>query len=192
MDRRQEKTRNAIFDAFSALLTRNGFNNITVQDIIDAAGIGRTTFYAHFDTKDDLLKEMCASIFSHVFSETRHAENNHDFSGSMDIRTYVTHMLYHLRDSRFNILGILDSESGDLVVSIFNQHLDRSLMEHVMENVRPRDAPLSFVRDQISGSFINALKWWYSHGLKESPETMATYFMSVIDPIMASLAVDRG
>lgn len=80
MDRRQRKTRNAIFEAFSSLLERKHYSSITIQDIIDEADIGRSTFYAHFNTKEELLKEMCTEIFEHVFSSDVTSEKKHDFS----------------------------------------------------------------------------------------------------------------
>ena len=68
MDRRQRKSRKAIFDAFTTLLRTKRYEQITVQDIIDAADISRSTFYAHFESKDRLLKAMCSDIFDHIFS----------------------------------------------------------------------------------------------------------------------------
>ena len=68
MDRRQRKTREAIFKAFISLLSKKHYSKITVGEIIEIADIGRATFYSHFETKDFLLKELCVELFNHIFN----------------------------------------------------------------------------------------------------------------------------
>lgn len=188
MDRRQQKTRDAIFDAFSGLLSQKSFSKITVQEIIDAANVGRTTFYAHFETKDDLLREMCTEIFDHVFSDTLQAENTHDFSLATEKPdALITHILYHLRDNKKNILGILSCESGELFLRFFRQYLNKSLASRMIGSGASKskgEIPQDFLINHISGSFINMVQWWIKNSLKQSPEEMAGYFSSVIMPII--------
>src|SRR6476659_5943917 len=54
-DRRTLRTRNARGDALVELMQERPFKAITVQDVLDRAGVGRSTFYTHYSDKDDLF-----------------------------------------------------------------------------------------------------------------------------------------
>ena len=187
MDRRQQKTKAAIFSAFEALLARKNYNQITVQEIIDEANVGRTTFYAHFETKDTLLRELCTELFDHVFSDRPDAETGHNFALSQgDYRTVVTHMLYHLRENGRSMSRLLVGESSDVFLSYFRQYLDQRVVSSLVDGVSHDTLPVpeTFLRSHISGSFVNMVQWWISGGMKESPEEMAAYFLAVTSPIL--------
>ena len=114
MERRRKKTRAAILAAFQELLACKRYENITVQDIIDAADVGRSTFYTHFETKDMLLRAMCEDMFSHVLEDVSD-EGSHDFSHDPDNPAMIiSHMLYHMQDQQKNIRSLLTCESRDL------------------------------------------------------------------------------
>ncbi|MCP4222921.1 MAG: helix-turn-helix transcriptional regulator, partial [Actinomycetia bacterium] len=53
-DRRVRRTKQRLHEALMSLIVEKGYDKITVQDLIDRADVGRSTFYAHFETKDDL------------------------------------------------------------------------------------------------------------------------------------------
>lgn len=180
MDRRQQKTRQAIFEAFGRLLERKNFRNITVQEIIDGANVGRSTFYAHFETKEDLLKAMCTDIFQHVFSDDLKRETDHDFSGAgHDFEKEVTHLLYHLRDNRKNLKGLLSCDSGDIFMKYFKDYLYEMFPSYV-EKLQPH-APFSYVLDMTVCSFAETVRWWITENEGYTPEQVASYFIEYIN-----------
>ena len=179
MDRRQRKTRNAIFRAFTSLLETKSYSGITVQDIIRKADIGRSTFYAHFDTKDELLKALCTEIFDHVFSAVVPQERTHDFSGpDVTISRQLTHILYHIADNRHYIKGILSRESGELFMDYFKQRLKEVFAEHLepdLENV-----PDQYVLNHMVSSFAETVRWWIRDNPEYSPEEISAFYLKVI------------
>ena len=186
MDRRQQKTRAAIFDAFEYLLSQKKYSKITIRDIIDQANVGRTTFYEHFETKDALLSEMCADLFHHIFS-TEGPESSHDFPLSQgDSRTVVTHILYHLREGRRSMIRLISGESSEIFLFYFKQYLDDMVLPFLMSGMEQKNErlPNDFLRNHICGSFLNMVQWWIREGMQETPEQLSDYFMAVIEPIL--------
>ena len=186
MDRRQQKTRTAILNAFENLLAQKNYNKITVREIIDAANVGRTTFYDHFETKDALLGELCANLFEHVFSTRPDLETGHDFSLSQgNMRVIIVHMLYHLKDNGSSISRLLVGESSEIFLLYFKRYLDETILQYTLPKMvcTNSDVPKDFLKNHISGSFVNMVQWWIRRGMKESPEELASYFFAVSSPL---------
>lgn len=187
MDRRMQKTRDAIFKAFTRLLSQKPYSKITIQNILDEANIGRSTFYFHFETKDMLLNEICKEIFKHIFSDHLQVEKTHDFSIDTNDSTHIiTHILYHVRDDIDNLTGIFCGESSDLFWNYMQMQFSLFMREQIlsMKTEKSADIPNDLLIDHISSSFIALMKWWIQKGLSYKPEQIEQYFESLIFPIL--------
>lgn len=175
MDRRQQKTRKAIFRAFRTLLEKKRFDHITVQEIIDEADVGRSTFYAHFETKDLLLNAMCSEIFYHIFENDPCPWVGRD----NDLKAKLSHTLWHIRDEKNDLTGILLSDSGELFMTYFKEHVRTMFEMHIDDfNI---DVPKDFLLNHLTGSFAETVRWWMKEGMKTSPENTADYFMKMTE-----------
>jgi len=58
LDRRVQKTRKLLQDALIELVAEKGYATVSIQEILDRANVGRSTFYAHFQDKDQLLHSI--------------------------------------------------------------------------------------------------------------------------------------
>lgn len=177
MDRRQQKTKKAIFRAFCNLLETKRYDRITVQDIIDEADVGRSTFYSHFETKDLLLNELCHEIFYHIFENDpcpyACSDKNYNLEGKL------THTLWHIQDSKNDFSKILLSDSSELFMQFFKEHLYTMFSEHI--DCFKTDVPNDFLLNHLVGSFAETVKWWLKEEAKTPPETIAKYFMLLIN-----------
>lgn len=173
MDRRQQKTRKAIFKAFCDLLGNKRYDRITVQDIIDEADVGRSTFYSHFETKDILLDEMCREIFYHIFESDPcpYASNG----ANSDLEGKLAHTLWHIGESKNNLSRILLSDSSELFMQYFKNHLYKMFAEY--SDCFKVNVPQDYLLNHLVGSFAETVKWWLKEDAKTPPEEIAKYFM---------------
>ena len=98
-DGRIERTRRALLGSFSGLLREREYRQVNVADIAKQANVGRSTFYEHFQSKDDLLEQSISSpltILADLVDETR----THDKIGAA-----LAHFWEHRRLSRTLLTG---------------------------------------------------------------------------------------
>lgn len=187
MDRRQKKTRAAIFKAFTTLLSEKNYNQISVQEIIDAADIGRTTFYAHFETKDYLLKDLCEKLFGHIIDTAMGLPHGHyHYSCGSETDSVFLHLLRHLQENDCNILELLSSQNNEIFLRYFKCNLKKLIMTQYADKGLLKNSmlPADYLVNHISSSFVETVDWWLSRKMKETPEVITEYFLAAIEPIL--------
>lgn len=187
MDRRQKKTREAIFKAFTTLLSEKNYNQISVQDIIDVADVGRTTFYAHFETKDYLLKDLCEELFGHIIDTAMGLPHSHyhNFCKS-DTDSVFLHLVRHLEENDYNILELLSSPNNEIFLRYFKSNLKKLILTQYADKGLLKNSllPEDYLVNHISSSFVETVEWWLSRKMRETPEEITRYFLAAIEPIL--------
>ena len=183
MDRRQRKTREAIFKAFCSLLKKKSYDKITVGEIIEVADIGRATFYSHFETKDYLLKELCTELFCHIFDSINGNNSNHRHIFECDEQNSVfAHLFSHFKKNDNNILELLSSQNNGVFLKYFEENLSVFIQSQFddFKSTMPDGIPRDFWINHISSTFTHTLKWWVHNGMKQSVNTIDEYFLKAI------------
>ena len=73
VDRRVVRTRATLRQALHPLILKKGYEAVTIKDICDAANVGRSTFYAHFKSKDDLMRSHLEPLHKLLVDRQRDA-----------------------------------------------------------------------------------------------------------------------
>ena len=186
MDRRQRKTRESIFRAFSQLLEKRAYHRITVQEIIDAADVGRATFYAHFETKEYLLKELCEDLFGHVIDAAMGLPHGHahDSQGEKADSVFL-HLLRHLQENDRNILALLSSQNNEIFLQYFKTNLKKLVKTQFADTGKLRNSkiPEDYLINHISSSFVETVSFWLRRGMKETPEELAEQMLKIYETV---------
>jgi len=171
-DRRITKTRKAIYAAFLQLLNQKNFETITVQEIIDLADIGRSTFYSHYESKELLLDELCCYLFHHLFERV----------GNLTIEEYLTHIFLHFKKNQDHVTSLLFSKN-DYFLRQLQKELEHHVYPMVAEDLQvsyPK-IPASYLKHFVVSNFIETLTWWLKKGKSYKEDQVVRFYLGVIE-----------
>lgn len=173
-DRRVVRTRKLLHEALVELMAEKDYESITVQHIIDRAGVGRSTFYAHFYGKEELLQEGFEQLqrsLSRLGDNVRE-DGRFSFSLAMLRHAQEHHRLYQAIAGK-QISTIVLRQISDRIATLVGEELAA-----MIEGDRQRKfaLPIPIVQQYVSGSFISLLIWWLDHDMPYTAEEMDRMF----------------
>lgn len=157
--------RQYIADALLSLMEHHDFASITVNQIVTKAGVHRSTYYRHFNSKEDVIRYFFHRIINEYLQE--HAASTHDFI------QYTTGFYEHFLHYKKQILLIHRSGMSILLHDVFTQLLHGKIGKNKTLTEQYR------THFQIGGTF-NLFMFWFSRGMKDSAEDMAGYITEIL------------
>ena len=181
-DRRIQRTRQALLKALTDLILEKGYESVTIQDIIDRANIGRSTFYFHFQDKEELLLsgfENMRESFEGFYKRVSPDQTGWDFSLTL---------FQHAEEHRDFVKAMLGKQAGSIVLNHVQKNLIALLKGHFLAIWPPKNPPLPldvFVQ-YLASSFLGLLTWWLNNDAPYSSEQMNAFFKKLTGPTVHS------
>jgi len=183
LDRRVERSQQLIRNALLSLIEEKGFEALSVQDIIDRANVGRATFYAHFDSKEDLL----VSGFEQLKASLRTRQQQARSARLPQDRVFAfSHELFvHVQEYRQLFKAMVGKHSGAIV----QRTMQKLLLDLIRDEVKQpgsRNAeatiPSEALAQFIAGGLFGLLMWWLNDRSPLSVEEVNEMFRRLAIP----------
>jgi AcrR family transcriptional regulator len=168
-DRRSRRTRRFIAQALIALMLEERYDRITVQDIIDRADVGRSTFYAHYRDKEDVLIKESERMIALLY-----AEIEPDGAGDQLLLPSLG-LFRHVEQMHREYQALFRGRFLEVFYSTAHRYLTASVERRLAaaaEDDVEGDMPLPILADFVVGTFLHLMRWWLEHERPYPPEHM--------------------
>ena len=176
-DQRIRRTCERLGSALVALIQEKPVDEVTVQEVLDRASVGRSTFYLHYSDKNDLLLSQLEK-----FLET--------MSTALSIRKEESHrvvpvaeLFAHIGDQKKLYRALADSGRLNDFFDLAQGYFARAIEQRLTESKRLSKLPqreLSARASALAGSVLSLLRWWLDRGAKESPHALDELFHRMV------------
>ena len=183
-DRRVSRSRRALKEALTDLILERGYESVTVQDVIDRADVGRSTFYAHFLDKDDLLMAILADLEMPAPDTSVWTPDDPAFGWTLEL-------FRHFGSGRRLFQAVAGSQSGPIARRETIRRLEdlaRAELSRLQAAKKLDPLRLEIVTRFLMGAFIGFMDWWMREENEHLPAEVVDHaFRSLVLPGVANV-----
>jgi AcrR family transcriptional regulator len=176
-DERARRTRERLGGAFVALIHEKPIEEVTVQDVLDRASVGRSTFYLHFRDKNDLLLSQLEVFLEMMCTDLIVRKE------PSDRVVPVAEMFAHIENQRELYRILADAGRLNDFFDLAQTYFARGIEHRLRDSKRPLKIPQGELGPRASamaGSLLSLLRWWLDRGAKEPPTDMDELFHRMV------------
>ena len=173
VDRRVLRTRKLLAEAMLSLLLQKDYDDVTIQDITEAADLNRATFYLHYGSKEELLVAALEARFEKLVARINKQWGiDQNWDDPSDFQLVYEHAAEYAPLYKV-LLG--DKGRAHVIHRIIDYitEVQMATCQEVFPNVSGLSIPLEVINRHIAGSLYSLLSWWIANDMPHSAEYMA-------------------
>lgn len=185
VDRRVQRTRQLLSRALMELVVEKGYESVTVQDIIDRANLGRSTFYAHYQDKEDLLLSGIDEVVHSLIWGDTVSSSDEPGKGTTP-RILSTEPIFQHAQDEFQLHEAIFAGRG---LEVMHKEIQKHLCSHIEEQInrilsdgKSPPVALSVISNYLAGALLTLLVWWLENKMPYTPEHMDALFQELSMP----------
>jgi AcrR family transcriptional regulator len=164
-------------DALIELMQERPFKSVTVQDVLDRAKVGRSTFYEHYRDKNDLLLSDVEDFWEMMSSMIeRRGEDSKRVAA-------VRELFSHLAEVKNLREAMIASGKAHDVMELGQGHFARSIEKRLMKLCaarEPKAGQFTAMAHAFAGALFASLNWWIDRGMPVPPAEMDDQFHQLV------------
>jgi AcrR family transcriptional regulator len=179
-DRRVRRTRQALQDAFVALVLEEGYDQVGVDAIATRADVARPTFYAHYTDKNDLLTEVFTSLIEDLGRRLAFPSES-----QTTVRTEAVEEIYRhageFRDLyRVSLGGAGDGRARDAYLDLVTEGAERNFSERIEALRTTPRVPVPIMARAFAGAHLAVLRSWLEDEIDMPADQLAATALNLI------------
>ena len=177
IDRRVQRTRELLQKALIELIGEGRYDAITIQDIVDRANLGRTTFYLHYSSKDELFISCHEAIVRKFHIGPLHPLSREELL-SPEAPPGMTSAYRHLEDTRPLLYSIFQGRDSLLILRRIRDNDAQEIEANLRTSFAETDSviPLDMLAIYLAGARIALIHWWLEKRRSHTPKDLAQTF----------------
>jgi AcrR family transcriptional regulator len=194
MDRRVRKTRRALREAMLNLMEEKGYDQVTIEELTNRADIGRTTFYLHYNAKQDLLIEQFGELMDQLVAQLSQIPLS-AWSQDGDMMAVDSHpnrpicmIFQHAAENEELYRIVLQGEGVDqaaerlqaIMTNAVNAYLSHKLGDESEQLTL--QIPIDVFANYFAGALLGVIKWWLEAGMPYTSQEMEAMFFQMFLP----------
>lgn len=183
-DRRVNRSRRLMHEALMSLIVEKGYEAVTVQDILDKADVGRSTFYAHYRDKDALLLSGVEHLRT-VFEQQQQSLRASRDVGEGSEFNMILELFRHAAEHHKLYKAFAGKQSGEMILKYIYRYLyDMLIVPHraLMKNRKAPPVPVELTTHWIVTSLLSLVIWWLENNMPYPPEKMEEIYRMLSMP----------